>query len=82
MGSDGKLGAARVREAGGSVVVQDQVTSVVWGMPGAVASAGLADEILPLDRIAETILRRLTGPAGGPSPVPSRTSMLATGGVR
>ncbi|MGY1740541.1 MULTISPECIES: protein-glutamate methylesterase/protein-glutamine glutaminase [unclassified Blastococcus] len=82
MGSDGRLGAARIREAGGSVVVQDQATSVVWGMPGAVASAGLADEILPLDRIAEAILRRLTGPATGPSPVPGRTSALTAGGVR
>ncbi|WP_409330291.1 protein-glutamate methylesterase/protein-glutamine glutaminase [Trujillonella humicola] len=82
MGSDGRQGAARIREAGGSVVVQDQATSVVWGMPGAVASAGLADEILPLDRIAETILRRLTGPAGRPSPLPGRASVLATGGVR
>ncbi|SEP29111.1 protein-glutamate methylesterase/protein-glutamine glutaminase [Trujillonella endophytica] len=80
MGSDGKLGAAGVREAGGSVVVQDQATSVVWGMPGAIASAGLADEILPLDRIAEAITRRLTGPTAGP--VPSRTSALLTGGVR
>jgi two-component system chemotaxis response regulator CheB len=81
MGSDGKLGAARIREAGGSVVVQDQSTSVVWGMPGAVASAGLADEILPLDRIAETVVRRLTGPSGL-GPAPSRTAALATGGVR
>jgi two-component system chemotaxis response regulator CheB len=80
MGSDGKLGAARIREAGGTVVVQDQATSVVWGMPGAIASAGLADEILPLDRIAETIVRRLTGPSI--STVPSRFSALATGGVR
>ncbi|MGY1744730.1 protein-glutamate methylesterase/protein-glutamine glutaminase [Blastococcus sp. SYSU D00695] len=79
MGSDGRAGASRIREAGGSVVVQDQATSVVWGMPGAVASAGLADEILPLDRIAETIVRRLNGPASGP--VPSRVA-LATGGVR
>jgi two-component system, chemotaxis family, protein-glutamate methylesterase/glutaminase len=80
MGSDGKLGAARIREAGGTVVVQDQATSVVWGMPGAVASAGLADEILPLDRVAETIVRRLTGPTL--STAPSRISALATGGVR
>ncbi|WP_029434219.1 chemotaxis response regulator protein-glutamate methylesterase [Blastococcus sp. URHD0036] len=80
MGSDGKLGAARIREAGGTVVVQDQATSVVWGMPGAIASAGLADEILPLDRIAETIVRRLTGPSI--STAPSRFSALATGGVR
>ncbi|MGY1689394.1 protein-glutamate methylesterase/protein-glutamine glutaminase [Geodermatophilus sp. SYSU D01105] len=62
MGSDGRLGAGRVRDAGGAVVVQDQATSVVWGMPGAVASAGFADEVLPLDRIAEAITRRLAPP--------------------
>jgi two-component system chemotaxis response regulator CheB len=60
MGSDGRSGAAEIRNAGGTVVVQDQATSVVWGMPGAIAQAGLADEILPLDRIAETIHRHLT----------------------
>ena len=59
MGADGRAGASAVRDAGGTVVVQDQATSVVWGMPGAVASAGLADEILPLDRIAETIESRM-----------------------
>jgi two-component system, chemotaxis family, protein-glutamate methylesterase/glutaminase len=74
MGADGRIGAGRVREAGGAVVVQDQATSVVWGMPGAVATAGLADEVLPLDRIAETITRRLTG-TRVPSPV-------AAGGLR
>jgi two-component system chemotaxis response regulator CheB len=68
MGSDGRAGAAEIRSAGGHVVVQDQATSVVWGMPGAIAQAGLADEILPLDRIAETIIRALPTPAlaGGP----------------
>jgi two-component system, chemotaxis family, protein-glutamate methylesterase/glutaminase len=68
MGSDGRAGASAIREAGGTVVVQDQATSVVWGMPGAIAQAGLADEILPLDRIAETIVRALPAPAlaGGP----------------
>ncbi|SNT02392.1 two-component system, chemotaxis family, response regulator CheB [Geodermatophilus saharensis] len=59
MGADGREGASAVRDAGGTVVVQDQATSVVWGMPGAVASAGLADEVLPLDRIAEAITRHL-----------------------
>jgi two-component system, chemotaxis family, protein-glutamate methylesterase/glutaminase len=63
MGSDGRAGAAEIRAAGGAVVVQDQATSVVWGMPGAIVQAGLADEILPLDRIAETIQRRLAGVA-------------------
>jgi two-component system chemotaxis response regulator CheB len=62
MGSDGRIGAGRIREAGGAVVVQDQATSVVWGMPGAVATAGFADEVLPLDRVVEAITRRITGP--------------------
>ena len=62
MGADGRDGAAAIREGGGTVLVQDQATSVVWGMPGAVATAGLADEILPLDRIAETVLRLLPSP--------------------
>jgi two-component system, chemotaxis family, protein-glutamate methylesterase/glutaminase len=60
MGSDGRAGAAEIRAAGGHVVVQDQATSVVWGMPGAIAQAGLADEVLPLDRIAETVLKHLS----------------------
>jgi two-component system, chemotaxis family, protein-glutamate methylesterase/glutaminase len=63
MGSDGRDGAAAIREGGGTVVVQDQATSVVWGMPGAIATAGLADEQVPLDRVAETIVRLLPAPA-------------------
>lgn len=59
MGSDGAKGAAPIVAAGGSVVAQDQATSVVWGMPGAVAGAGLAEEILPLDEIAPAVARRL-----------------------
>jgi two-component system chemotaxis response regulator CheB len=61
MGADGRNGAAEIRAAGGTVLVQDQATSVVWGMPGAIAQAGLADEILPLDRVAEAITRHLAG---------------------
>jgi two-component system chemotaxis response regulator CheB len=65
MGSDGRAGAGEIRAAGGTVLVQDQGSSVVWGMPGAVSQAGFADEVLPLDRIAEAILRHLPGvPAG------------------
>ncbi|MCU1614944.1 MAG: cheB [Frankiales bacterium] len=60
MGSDGRNGAGEIRNAGGTVVVQDQATSVVWGMPGAVAQAGFADEVLPLERIADAIHRYLT----------------------
>jgi two-component system chemotaxis response regulator CheB len=61
MGADGRNGCGEIRNAGGTVVVQDQSTSVVWGMPGAVAQAGYADEVLPLDRIAEAIQRHLAG---------------------
>jgi two-component system, chemotaxis family, protein-glutamate methylesterase/glutaminase len=45
------------------VLVQDQSTSVVWGMPGAISQAGYADEVLPLDRIPEAINRHLSGVA-------------------
>ncbi|WP_344554403.1 CheB methylesterase domain-containing protein, partial [Pseudokineococcus marinus] len=55
MGSDGRDGCADVRRAGGAVLVQDAETSVVWGMPGAVASAGLADAVLPLDAVAGAV---------------------------
>jgi two-component system chemotaxis response regulator CheB len=61
MGHDGREGARAVRGAGGQVIAQDQPTSVVWGMPGAVAEAGLADQILPLTDIGPEIARRLKG---------------------
>lgn len=64
MGSDGRNGAGEIRAAGGTVLVQDQGTSVVWGMPGAISQAGYADEVLPLDRIPEAISRHLSGVAG------------------
>jgi two-component system chemotaxis response regulator CheB len=59
MGHDGLTGCRSVRTAGGRVLVQDAATSVIWGMPGAVATEGLADGILPLDRIAATIVETL-----------------------
>ncbi|MGY1840299.1 MULTISPECIES: protein-glutamate methylesterase/protein-glutamine glutaminase [unclassified Modestobacter] len=62
MGSDGRIGAGQIREAGGTVIAQDQATSVVWGMPGAVTQAGFADEVLPLSRVAEAITRLLPHP--------------------
>jgi two-component system chemotaxis response regulator CheB len=52
MGADGQKGSAVVTEAGGSIIAQDEATSVVWGMPGAVATAGLCSAILPLPEIA------------------------------
>jgi two-component system chemotaxis response regulator CheB len=57
MGSDGMLGARLIREHGGSVLAQDEASSTVWGMPGAVAAAGLANSVLPLNAIAAEILR-------------------------
>lgn len=58
MGSDGAKGAACIVEAGGSVIVQDAATSVVWGMPGAVVHAGLAAEVLPLGDLGRAIQAR------------------------
>jgi two-component system chemotaxis response regulator CheB len=58
MGQDGLRGCEVVREAGGQILAQDEATSVVWGMPGHVARAGLADRVLPLSLIADEILRR------------------------
>jgi len=60
MGSDGARGAAHIREAGGQVLVQDEASSVVWGMPGAVVSAGAADKICPLTEIGEEVVLRVT----------------------
>jgi two-component system, chemotaxis family, protein-glutamate methylesterase/glutaminase len=57
MGSDGLNGCRSVRQRGGTVLVQDAATSTVWGMPGAVAQAGLAHWMLPLMAIAPEIVR-------------------------
>jgi two-component system chemotaxis response regulator CheB len=61
MGADGARGAAAIVAAGGSVVAQDEASSVVWGMPGAVARAGLCSAVLPLDRIAPKLLELFSG---------------------
>lgn len=55
MGQDGLRGCQHIREVGGRVLVQDEATSVVWGMPAAVAHAGLADGVEPLERLAPRI---------------------------
>ena len=56
MGHDGLHGAEILKARGASVIAQDEATSVVWGMPGAVANAGLADRVLPLDQVVPEIL--------------------------
>ena len=57
MGEDGRRGCETIVEQGGRVVVQDEATSVVWGMPGAVAHAGIASAVLPLGDIAAHVAR-------------------------
>jgi two-component system, chemotaxis family, protein-glutamate methylesterase/glutaminase len=59
MGSDGARGAAHIVEAGGQIVVQDEASSVVWGMPGAVVSAGIADKVCPLAEMGQEVIRRV-----------------------
>lgn len=61
MGQDGLRGVETLKAAGAYVLAQDEPSSVVWGMPGAVARAGLADTVAPLAQIAPEILRRLKG---------------------
>ena len=61
MGTDGTAGAAEVVKAGGSVIAQDEATSVVWGMPGAAVSAGVCSAVLPLDQIAAKVSRLFLG---------------------
>lgn len=56
MGHDGLAGTRRVIEAGGMAVAQDEATSVVWGMPGAIAQAGLCHAVLPLPHLAQKLI--------------------------
>jgi two-component system chemotaxis response regulator CheB len=57
MGSDGLEGARAITRRGGLILAQDEATSAVWGMPGAVARAGLAQRVLPLDLVAAEVIR-------------------------
>jgi two-component system chemotaxis response regulator CheB len=61
MGSDGMRGGKDIVAAGGNVIAQDEATSVVWGMPGAVAHAGVCAAVLPLDQIAPKLMRVFSG---------------------
>jgi two-component system, chemotaxis family, protein-glutamate methylesterase/glutaminase len=61
MGSDGMRGGKDIVAAGGSVIAQDEASSVVWGMPGAVANAGICAAILPLGQIAPRLVRLFSG---------------------
>jgi len=59
MGSDGVLGAQKIREQGGEVIIQDEASAVVWGMPGLVYASGQADAVYPLNQLGQEITRRV-----------------------
>jgi two-component system, chemotaxis family, protein-glutamate methylesterase/glutaminase len=59
MGQDGLRGCEQIRAAGGQVIVQDEASSVVWGMPGIVSKAGLADQVVPLKGLGTAIVDRV-----------------------
>jgi two-component system chemotaxis response regulator CheB len=61
MGSDGMRGAGAIAAAGGAIIAQDEASSVVWGMPGSAAQAGLCSAVLPLDQIAPKVVRLFGG---------------------
>jgi two-component system, chemotaxis family, protein-glutamate methylesterase/glutaminase len=61
MGVDGTEGAVAVAEAGGSVIAQDEPTSVIWGMPGSAVEAGVCSAVLPLEQIGPKVVRLFLG---------------------
>jgi two-component system, chemotaxis family, protein-glutamate methylesterase/glutaminase len=61
MGTDGMRGGKEIVAAGGSVIAQDEASSVVWGMPGAAANAGICAAVLPLNQIAPKLVRLFSG---------------------
>ena len=61
MGSDSLRGSQAIAAAGGSILAQDEASSVVWGMPGQVAHAGVCSALLPLNDIAAKLTRLFTG---------------------
>ncbi len=69
MGSDGLLGAQEICDAGGEVIIQDEASAAVWGMPGAVRAWGLDDGAYPLDQLAAEITRRVQRGCGPGIPV-------------
>ncbi len=60
MGQDGLRGCQQIHDRNGQILAQDEASSVVWGMPGLVANAGLADAVLPIDQLMPEILRRVS----------------------
>jgi two-component system chemotaxis response regulator CheB len=79
MGRDGTNGCEHLREHGAQILVQDEASSVVWGMPGLVARKGLADAILPLAEVGPEIRRRVMEGRGGGALRPSPLASLVQG---
>ncbi|MDX2055096.1 MAG: chemotaxis response regulator protein-glutamate methylesterase [Polyangiaceae bacterium] len=79
MGQDGARGAEQIRELGGQVFAQDEETSVVWGMPGAVVRNQLAHKVLPLQAMAQAICDAVSLSLKRESPVSANRSELANG---
>ncbi len=75
MGADGVIGARHIREAGGEVIIQDEASAVVWGMPGLVYAAGQADAVYPLDQLGQEITRRVIQ-SRGPRPASVSTHLV------
>jgi two-component system chemotaxis response regulator CheB len=75
MGSDGAKGARQIRDRGGEVIIQDEASSVVWGMPGLVYAAGQADGIYPLNQLGQEITRRVLE-SRSPRPIPTQNLCL------
>jgi two-component system chemotaxis response regulator CheB len=69
MGSDGVKGLGPLKRNGAHVIVQDEATSVVWGMPGAAVASNQFDEILPLERIGPTVASLLGPETIGREPI-------------
>ncbi len=61
MGRDGLIGSRAIVKTGGTIIAQDEDTSVVWGMPGAVATAGLCSNVIPIGEVAGRVLRFVNG---------------------
>lgn len=65
MGSDGAKGSVNLRDSGNPVLVQDEASSVVWGMPGSVVNAGAADAVVSLEKLPASILEWMAWSPGG-----------------
>jgi two-component system, chemotaxis family, protein-glutamate methylesterase/glutaminase len=81
MGEDGLRGCELIAEAGGSAIAQDKASSVVWGMPGAIVRAGLADEVLPLGEIGAAIARKVAASKTSARPPARPAESIRAAGV-